>query len=481
MALILNHLQGLSDSKWMGIPGSVAALVGLDIHSVPGIVQAAQKLTKDSGSTIDAFVKVSVAASNGYTFWFSSTSGKIWARSSGGTWTLAYTTVPAAGGAGCLGAAEYNGFIYWATESRLHRVTIAGADDSWAGGAVSLDWATFSVTQASFHPMELQNTKLFIGDGNKICSVNSSGTFDNAALDIKTPFIIKCLKKYDIDLLIGTYVADTVNETEIIQWDCTSPSWSTSDPIAEVGINAILNDTTANVTLVQAGRAGNWYEYNGRSLVPYKRIPGTYSSTSYGYVHPNAIGNFKGLPIFGFSNGSGNPANQGVYTLGSYSRDYNRVLDLTYPISERSSGELVLTGIEIGAIIVADFDILVSWKNGSTFGVDKIDYTAKMTLGYFETRMLFQSQRDEIQTMAGASVFYNSLPTSTNFVISYSKNAAAYVSMASETTNNTDNNSVNAKLSVPGIGSLQIKVAFTVNSNDSPIMEALAVYLEGEQ
>ena len=46
---------------------------------------------------------------------------------------------------------------------------------------------------------------------------------------------------------------------------------------------------------------------------------------------------------FGFSNGSGNPALQGVYSMGSYSKDYPKVLDLSWPISSGS-----LSSIEIG-------------------------------------------------------------------------------------------------------------------------------------
>mgnify|MGYP001600396238 CR=1 FL=1 len=467
--IILNQINGLADSKWSGIAGSVYKCIGLDLHTNPGVTQVQQKLTKDSGSTVTAFCKVAVAASTGYTFWFSSSDGKIWARASGGTWTLAYTTSAAAGTNGCSGAMEYNGYIYWATQSRLHRVTIAGADDSWAAGAVSLDWATFSVTDADFHPMAIQDVSLFIGDGNKVCEVNSAGTFDNNVLDIKTPYRIKTMVDYDLDLLIGTYVADTVNRTEILRWDTVSSSWNTSDPIEEVGINAFIRDD--NYLYVNAGRAGNLYFYNGEQLVPFKRIPGTYSSTQYGYIHPNATGNFKGVPLFGFSNGSGNPAEEGVYSFGSYSRDYPKVLDLSFPISEA-----VTSGIEIGAIIVADFDILVAWKNGSSFGVDKIDYTAKYASAYFETTMLFQNERDALKTLAEVKVLYNSLPASTGFTISYSVNGAAYVAFTDF--DDVIQNAIVAQLRVESIGSLQLKVAFDVSSNSAPIMEALALEME---
>lgn len=468
MATIWNgKFGGLSDSKFSGIEGSFAECVGIDGHSTPGLLKVQQKLTKESSTTITAFCKVALAASNGYTFWFSSTDGKIWARSSGGTYTLAYTTVPAVGTAGCSGAMEYNGFIYWATQSRLHRIAIANADDSWA--SVSLDFATFTKTDADFHPMALQDLTLFIGDGNQVAEVSDAGVFSANVLDINTPLRIKSMIAFELDLLIGTYVADTVNQTQIIRWDTVSPSWNTSDTIEEVGINAFIRDD--NFLYVNAGRAGNLYFYNGEQLVPFKRIPGSYSNTEYGTVHPGSVGNFRGVPVFGFSNGSGNPAKQGVYSFGSYSRDYMKVLDLSWVISEA-----VTSSIEIGAIIVADFDLLVAWKNSSTFGVDKIDYTAKYASAYVETMMLFQDQRDVEKTLASVSAFYNSLPASTGITFSYSVNGAAYVAMTSVT--NSIFNQIRAQLSVDGIGSLQIKMAFTAATNNAPTIEAIGLDFE---
>ena len=60
----------------------------------------------------------------------------------------------------------------------------------WTAG-VALNWAAFAKTDADFHPMTIQNLTLFIGDANQIASVNGSGTFNNNALDIKTPYRIR--------------------------------------------------------------------------------------------------------------------------------------------------------------------------------------------------------------------------------------------------------------------------------------------------
>jgi len=468
MAIILQNINGLADSKWSGIAGSVAECVGLDLHSTPGLTKVRQKLALESGATVDGLVKIAVAVSTGESFWFSADTGKIWRRSSTGTWLLVHTTTPGAGEAKCLGAVEYNGYLYWATQSKLHRIAMATAHATlanWTTNAVE-DWATFGVTDISFHPMAIQDLSLFIGDGNQVAEVNEDGDFDNNVLDIKTPLRIKAMIPYDIDLLIGTYVADTVNRTEIIRWDTVSPSWNTSDPIEEVGINAFIRDD--NYVYVNAGRAGRIYFYNGEQLVPYKRIPGDYSSTKYGTVHPGSTANFKGVPIFGFSNGAGNPAKQGVYSFGSYSRDYTKVIDLSWVNSQDK-----VSTQETGAILVLDFDLIVAWKDTANYGVDKLDYSNKYTSAYFETMMLAQDKRDIEKTLAEVVAYYQSLPASTGFTISYKINHGSYIAMTGVIHSNES--AVKAELSVEKIGSLQVKVVFTVNSNDAPTLEALGV------
>jgi len=136
---------GLADSKYQGRENSLASLVGIDVHSEPGIFTAHQGLKKDSGATVTALVKNIVVCSTGDTYHFSSTDGKIWKRTSAGTWSLQDTTVPTSGSAGCLGAEEYSGHIYWATQNYLHRIAISGLDD-WAANSEE-NWAEMHLDQ----------------------------------------------------------------------------------------------------------------------------------------------------------------------------------------------------------------------------------------------------------------------------------------------------------------------------------------------
>lgn len=432
---------------------------------------SSSSVSASAGSAeVDTFIKVEVVASNGYSFWFSSTTGKIWAIDSSDTITLALTTVPTTGGAGCLGAIEYDGFIYWATESYLHRIAIANADAQWTSGVQN--WNAFGVTDATFHPMVIQQSatgpELFIGDGYRVAGVDKNGTFRSNLLDIATPHRISAMAPFELDVVIGTYVADTVNRASIIRWDTVSTAWNLEDHIEETGINAFMRDD--NFLYANAGKVGNWYFFDGEKLQPFKRVPGDYSSTATGKVHPGSVANFEGVPVFGFSNITGNPAPQGVYSLGSYSRDYPKVMSLDWPISQG-----VTSGIEIGAIAVINSVMYVAWTDGTESGIDKLDVSTKYNGAYFATKKLFTGRRHKLKSLKEVKALYDTLPASTSFTIYYKVNNGSYVSMANETKDDAIINAYRTELTVPNVGSLQIKVVFNTSSNSSPSLEALYV------
>ncbi|KKT30498.1 MAG: hypothetical protein UW18_C0015G0009 [Microgenomates group bacterium GW2011_GWF1_44_10] len=458
---------GLSDSRWSGTKDSFFKLTGLDPHSTPGLLKVAQKLTKISSTTVTAFCKESVVSSNGMVYWFSYTDGKIWQQDpSDNSFTLIFTTTAAAGGVGCLGALEYQGYIYWATESRLHRIAATGNDTSgeWTANA-ALNWATFTKTDALFHPMIELNQVLYIGDASYVAQVDA-GTFTADALDIKTPLRVKALGKINTDLLVGTWVANTITQTELLRWNTYSVSFSTSDTIPETGINAFI--PADNFVLVQAGLAGNLYTYDGSVLNLYKTIPGDYTPSKYGYVHPSSVGNLNGQLLFGMSNGSGNPCDLGVYRLARHDIKYPFIMDFPYPISERTeAGALVTTGIEIGAITVSGSNVYVAWKNDATYGVDKIDYSNKLNGAYFESRVMALN-REMLSTMDNFNLNYYQIPASCSIALAYDKNYAGYVTMTS--VKDTQRLTVSSQESVEA-SALSVKATFTTSSDNAPSVE----------
>lgn len=556
--IIINNFNmgGLADSKWSGIKYSLYKFLGFDPHSAPGILRTAQKMAKDSGVTVTEYCKARLASSNGCTYWGSSTSGKIWEKTSAGVWSLVYTMTAAAGGVNVLSMFEYGDYIYVATESRLHRIiaTSVGAT-AWATNMpAGLNWATFGVTDADFHPMYCPVDVLYIGDGNQVAQVDTN-TFSANALDISAPLRVKSLGQMGTDLLIGTYINDNVTQTRMIRWNTWSTSFDVSNPINEVGINSIFQ--ADNFVYAQCGVAGNIYQFDGAVLNLSKKIPGDYSTTKTMTVNPAAVSNLGNEILFGVSNVLGNPCDQGVYRIGRNSVNYPYIMDLPYPLSPRSGSDFVLSNIEIGAVLVVGSDVYASWKRsatvtisiadpgvvtltahgltdgesivftttgalptgltagtvyfarsvtadtlhiydtsahavtggatgrvvttgiqsgvhtGAVVGIDKLDYSTKLSGAYFETKVILASARDTFANIAKFLVAYDLLPTSTAIAIQYSKNYAAYA----DTTEKVDTMHAIVSSDAEGVEctTLQMKVIITASGNTAPEIESASI------
>ncbi len=472
------NMGGIADSDYLGAENSVAEMVGLDIHSVAGLIKLNQKLVKDSGSTVTEFCRAKVSCSNGSTYWFGDAGG-IYERTSGGTWSKVVNLVaPAAGSVAIKGAAEHDGYIYYAMQSRLGRIAVPAAGGSWAGR--DDNWATFTNADADWHPMKIVNLVLYIGDGNLVAQVED-GVFTANALDLKIGLRIKALGRDDTNLLIGTFAAANVAETEILSWNTWSVSYSVADTIPEVGINAFLE--ADNIVIINAGVKGNTYTFNGSKAELYVQIKGDWSSTNKAVVHPEATFNFNGLPLFGLSQQTGTGVNLGVYSLGRTNRKYPYVLNLDFPISERSGGNLVLTGIEIGAIVGIGDQFLVSWKNGSTYGVDLLSLTLKIESGYFITRVA-SIDRLAQDNFGSVSVPYRSLPASTAIKVHRKVNHAVTFTEFDGTTEMETDTDRMVRRTTKNIGeanTVQVKVELTPNSNATPEVERAIIEVNVDQ
>lgn len=463
------NLGGIADSDYLGAENSVAEMVNCDIHSEGGVIKANQALTKESGSVVTDLILASVSCSDGNSYHFGDT-GKIYKRTSGGTWTHEATASPAAGSAKILSAREYQGYIYYAMQSRLGRWQIGSA---WSTRNDS--WATFTNTNATFHPMAEVNLVLYIGDANYVAQVDA-GTFSANALDITTPLVISALGKVDTDLLLGTYVAANVMRTQVIRWNTWSVSYSVSDEIPEVGINAFLD--TDNMTVVNAGLKGNLYIYNGSQLELYKQIKGTWSSTNKAKVNTNCVYNFNGMPLFGLSQVAGTGVKLGVYSFARTNRNYPYILNLEHAISTGN-----LANIQIGTICPISADqFLVSWRDdntSTTYGVDILDLSNKAT-AYFITRNLIVDRKLK-NNYGYVHVPYRSLPTDTSINIYTSRQHAAFSGTPDASKTDTERLLEVTDEHITDANVVKVKVELVPNDNDAPEVEMAIIDINENQ
>lgn len=410
-------LGGISDTKYLGVENSVYKMIGLNIHGEPGVLKVNQASTKVSGSTVTELVKHVIVCSNGEAYHFSADSGKVWRQKTNGTFELAYTTSAGAGQSKCLGAIEYNGYVLWATENRLHRITITNAlVSTWV--TLDLNWKTFNIGDLDFHPFVEQNNVLYIGDGYVIAQVDEAMVFSADALDLPFPLQhrISYLAEYLTEVLFGTFVSSTVVQSILGKWNTWSVSFSYRDKLPEAGVNSFLK--TDNYSVANVGRKGNFYIFGGNDLEQYKRIPGNWEGTKQAMVYPDANLCINNVPHFGLSNISGNPTEQGIYSIGCYSAGYPKVINLERPISTGNT-----SNIEIGSIYQMGDDIFWTWKDsttGTVYGVDKLDTTAKLASAHFDTRMISVDRQDE--KAISVEIFHRGIPTGCGIKLFVAKN-----------------------------------------------------------
>lgn len=528
-------LGGLADSGYLGPANSMAAMVGLDVHSEPGIIKVNQRLVKDSGATVDVRINKIVSCTDGSVYLFGD-SGKVFKRDSAGTYTTARVVAPATGGNNIVGALEYDGFVYYATQNKVGRWQIGTA---WS--SANDNYATFSFGNANFHQMTIQNLVLFIGDGNFIAQVDNdqldgsgtistSGTavtgvgtkflteaavlgyvlytdadgnitrrqitaiadnthltlasgfspdlgatttyqitkhiFTNQDNDVPLGMTVKSLGQIGVELLFGT---QNKPWAEIYRWNTWSPSFSASDQVPETGVNCFLQ--TDNFVLVQAGTLGNLYQYSGDLLQLIKKVPGDYTGGKTASAENEARAWFRGLSMIGMSSvGGGTLA--GVYSFGNVNPSYPKILNLEYPLSTGNFTGDVITAME--QITDSSGDImLVAWKNGATYGVDRVDLANKYATAYLQSRVI-TNDRNVLKRIIEIDVAYRTIPAGTSIKFFVSKNHGAFAEIQDKE-DDAIRQVYRTTVSVDDCATYQIQVQLIPNVNSAPEIEKVII------
>lgn len=464
---IRNQFEGgISDSDYVGIANSLPEMVGIDFISEPGKNKIHQKLTKMSGSTITEFCREGILSSNGEIYMFSVESGKIWRIKPDNSVQLCYTTVAGGGESKCLGAIEYNDYIYWFTETKVHRITKTNAlTTTWS--VLNLNWATFDNGDQLYHPSTIQNDVLYIGDSINIAQVDADVFSGSSIVDIQVTtgdHRITTLNNFGTGMLFGT-VSSFV--------DCVMGLWNTwsnriigKDELPEEGVNCFLKYD--NYSIANVGKKGNFYSFNGSIASQIKRIPGDWSGSNEAKV-TSAVSRFA-TPMFGVSNVSGNPCPQGVYSLSKYSSGYNQVLNLDYIISTGNT-----SNITIGAMVLRGYDMFVAWKDengGTSYGVDKLDHSNKLNGAYLETRIL--KIAPDIEKEFDLEVYYNSLPENTDIKFQYRLDGSEAWSDLTTLDDEPYKKKKHTKIKIKAT-SIQFKIIFTTSGNTAPEWDIIRI------
>jgi hypothetical protein len=367
----------------------------------------------------------------------------------------------------CLGAEEHLDYIYWATEKLLNRIPVSKITtaNDWTDNNET-GYGKFENGDTEFHPMILQNKQLYIGDGIDIAKIFEDGDFiSTTEFQLVEPERIQTLVDFDIDILVGTRFT---NKGRVLRWDGVTEGWSAQDEIEEEGINSFVKDD--NYVYVQAGFYGRLYFYNGEKLEPYKRIPGTWNSSSNAIIYHKSTAFHLGVPVFGLSAKTGDPTLLGIYGFGSYGVGYDKTLSLDFPVPTAQFSSLY-----IGGILAKGADLYASYKTSTDVGIAKLNWSLKYESPYLETPTLIgQNERSNYSFIDGINVDYVELPSETDISIGIKK---AYESSFATLNKETfpDLKQVKSRTTSTKIANLITRIDLTSNENDSPIVENISI------
>jgi hypothetical protein len=297
-----------------------------------------------------------VKCSDGYTYEFGDT-GYIYRRDSDGFVLQVYKD----SGGKIKGAEEKpssNGkrYIFWATDKVLKKKLIPGRAD-WNDAEV----VDSNLDSADWHTMKQIGGGLKIANRDKLALVGYDDSYTNEALDLIPGNYAKTIVERNGRAIVGTY----------------SPFNPTG------GINGAID---TEYPLAQIGDDGDIYYANMADSMPAKSFPGggkvnpggvcnqvdqvnffEWEETALSWIDKQTVGNMALFGVYGADEG-----HNGVYSYGRKRKNALFVLNLDYNLEVD----------EIGAIAHVNGKTLVSYRDGSDYGVKATDLTAKAEAVY---------------------------------------------------------------------------------------------------
>lgn len=305
------------------------SMTNCDIHTEVGMAMPQLALTSESTTPNEACF--SAIDPSGNVYFFSKESGKVWKRTTAGSYSLLFTNENGAH----RGARYFNGNLWFWTSTKLGYIQITGsvtitiaspavvtltghglAEDTpitfLTTGALptgitagttyyvnQVDANTFNVTsttggadintsgsQSGTHTLVVHtfatgtnfregieaNNTLLIANGRYVARIDSANSVALQELTLPAQYNITCMKQIGDDVLIGTYVSTDVSYCRVFLWDTVSPSWTYEDEVFEIGINCFVQ--LDNLILAQCGTAGRFYYWNGSQMIYFGKIRG---------------------------------------------------------------------------------------------------------------------------------------------------------------------------------------------------------------
>jgi hypothetical protein len=365
--------SGISDEVTRGTKGSFKNGYSLDIHKRRDSLSCNYAMkTIGSSSVIKDLIRYTVQAKDGTTYCFGSL-GSIYAIAGDPAdpvvTGLRQDENGEIKGAGEWQLADGNNYLVWATNTCVARAALNGAlDTPWVAGVATQDYKT-NLDPCAYHPIKNAAGNLIIGNGNFLASIDYTGNFNNATVNIRPGNVVKCLEERDDYVLIGSERVDESEEGHIWSWVATALNWIQKKKIPVKGVNALIDTERL---LLQGGRDGELFYSDFQNTAPLNSVP-------TGGQCNSGVGIYNDLALFGIY---GNSDTAGIYSYGRRMMNRPFAFNWEFRLAPSVAGDTVK---EIGAVWTSSSAVFASWKvEGSVtqYGVDMISSSTRATARY---------------------------------------------------------------------------------------------------
>jgi len=401
-------------------------------------------------------IRVFVKSNDGYTYGFGNT-GYVYRRDADAYWDIVYKDSDG----GIAGAAEWYSatetYLYFVADGKLKRKELPGLDN-WN----DVEVVDPNLNTSDWHTMTEAGGALMIANGPWLAMVGYDQSYTNEALNLIPGNVAKTVIERNGRTIIGTSRLSDPNKS----------------------INGAID---TEIPLAQVGDDGELYYANMIDSVPIKEFAGggkcnpggvaneieqvnffEWEQTALSWIDKQSVGNMALFAMYDADAGKG-----GIYSYGRKNKNHPMVMNLDY----------LLDADELGALASVDGTILVSYQDGSDFGVKGTDADAKATGTYEGIDFKAPVKKPaNITNWKYAEIFCASLPAATTIEFWYKKNKSGSFIQATAGDGDTSLNTTGEQTVVFNIGVeaeiFEPRVVLNPSGNNSPEVYKIKVYFD---
>jgi len=224
------------------------------------------------------------------------------------------------------------------------------------------------IADTDYHPMLEHLNYLVTGNANYLATWDRA-LYNPNKISLKPGFTVRCLTKWKEYIVAGAVqdnTVDSLSECRLYYWDGIQTTFNFFDVVPFGLINSICN--MSNTLFGVYGDQGTIYLGNS----PFQEVQDAprLARGKKLEVYPQATAVWQDKVVIGYSGVTDDSSfEQGIYEYGAKNDQFPNVMNYLFKIS---TGTSQATTVKIGMIKAFGKDLYFSWRDNTTYGMDKV-------------------------------------------------------------------------------------------------------------